>query len=1172
MEGNFVMKKVLFNQKRNFLFLAILLIIQPGFSANVGDQLEVLSRGYGFFSGDYYTWSTCRGVGENIEIFVENAVWDSSITDTSYNIPSNNLTVLEQDGDGGLFIGTQNGLAHFDGSVFTDYSTSLNDSVASLSFDGTSLWVGTIEGLYKFKDGIASLYYDEEVNIVKSINSNVWVGTPLGLIKVNVLDSTWTSYPAIDTINSPVSDVINDIEADDNGLVWLATDKGVCYQDSNEVWQIISSLHNLISDNVYDLTLDTQGFWVATDKGIAHFINDSTYSNYERKNSGLTLNSVKKVVLNNNVRWIASEDGFFRFEGEFDWYHFGADYTNYLQAHTTDTLNSLEVNDIAIISDDVYVATDWGLTRLSGEFWETWRGPHIDNSYSVDSAMVAAVIEAWENKTPGLDSSHYFYNSVADIYGVNPGGDTLGIYDEITAFFGDISDVDENGKVTVVLLDIQDYWDDVEDELDGLGNLTYDGFFLEQNLTSVEPTMRRDLLYIDARRQSQTEIEMALAHTLARHIVYNHDQNEELWQSVGFGMVAEILAGYTDQSIGFRGFTSFNYPCQNSILSWASANPYADMQFSELLLLYTAENYQSGLDGGLGILHDIANNTAAHGIDAFNAALQSYGTEDSFTDIFYNLGVTAIIEQQKSASMDDHSEYKFSYNEISSMTEYNTIYWGKNNQDSPPYLGVLPEWSSRVFNGRKTWNNALRDFRLVSFNGDDNNQFRVAIIFNPGSRPDTNTVVTELALDEQGEMIYPLLDTLDINSYSTYTIVYFSVYGSGDGVTQMAVSQDVVSPDDFGGISVGVVQNPLEEKMLDLYVSSFEPLYMDVGDGAFTDDGGQVLIISNNDTTTVPMEKVLTDESAYSFSYDYTYPYEIYGDSISTHDAEANSYHLYHAEYMMPSNGNYDLAVSGQDVSGNDVTPDTVSISVSSVNSAAKTIVSSDGDFSIEFDKGSVQGTHTLSLISTPQSQVNRAAKLNGDSDFGMINMRSDNTPLSDAYRVNPQDLELTKPVKIRISYDITSIKEEDLPFVNIYQYYDGQWTGLPTRLDPAGKFMEIEVNKLGVFQVQRGFSILDRPEVPHRFALHQNYPNPFNPTTMINFDLPERSMVTLKVFNVLGQEIAVLANGVEYKAGFHSIVWNGKNLNGKTVSSGTYIYAIKAGHNATSKKMVLIR
>ncbi|MCK5604823.1 gliding motility-associated C-terminal domain-containing protein, partial [Candidatus Pacearchaeota archaeon] len=420
--------------------------------------------------------------------------------------------------------------------------------------------------------------------------------------------------------------------------------------------------------------------------------------------------------------------------------------------------------------------------------------------------------------------------------------------------------------------------------------------------------------------------------------------------------------------------------------------------------------------------------------------------------------------------------------------------------------------------------------------------------------------------------IYPLLDILAAGGYRTYSVIYISVYGTGAGVTQMVMSQDVVSPDDFGGISIGVIQNPLEEKLLDIYVSSFEPLYIDVGDGAFTNDGGLVTIFSTGDSTLIPMGKIFEDESYYSFSYEYTYPSHIFVDSISTHYGEASSYHLYHAEYMIPSNGNYDLTVSGQDVSGNDVSPDAASISVNSINSSAKTIVSNAGDFSITFDQGSVQGTHTVSLISIPESLVNQSTKLKSFGDYAMINVGSDHIALSKVYQVGPQYLELNKPVKVRFSYDIASINEEDLPYVGIYQYQGGQWTGLPTRLEPTGGFMEIEVNQLGTFQVQKGISVLDHPTLPYRFALHQNYPNPFNPITKINFELPEYSTVTLKVFNVLGQEVAVLVDNAEYKAGYHSIVWNGKNPNGKSVSSGTYFYMIKAGQYTSSNKMVLIR
>ena len=85
-------------------------------------------------------------------------------------------------------------------------------------------------------------------------------------------------------------------------------------------------------------------------------------------------------------------------------------------------------------------------------------------------------------------------------------------------------------------------------------------------------------------------------------------------------------------------------------------------------------------------------------------------------------------------------------------------------------------------------------------------------------------------------------------------------------------------------------------------------------------------------------------------------------------------------------------------------------------------------------------------------------------------------------------------------------------------------------------------------------------------FKLLQNYPNPFNPTTVINFELPEASQVELKIYNMLGQEIATLVNE-EKPVGRHSV-----QFNASTLSSGIYIYQIKANNFIQSKKMILMK
>ncbi len=93
---------------------------------------------------------------------------------------------------------------------------------------------------------------------------------------------------------------------------------------------------------------------------------------------------------------------------------------------------------------------------------------------------------------------------------------------------------------------------------------------------------------------------------------------------------------------------------------------------------------------------------------------------------------------------------------------------------------------------------------------------------------------------------------------------------------------------------------------------------------------------------------------------------------------------------------------------------------------------------------------------------------------------------------------------------------------------------------------------------------------LPSSFALHQNYPNPFNPSTEFSFDLPEGSIVELKVFDILGREVATVVDKY-FEAGTHHINWDSRST-GSTLASGVYIYQIKSGGFTDAKKMILLR
>jgi len=88
---------------------------------------------------------------------------------------------------------------------------------------------------------------------------------------------------------------------------------------------------------------------------------------------------------------------------------------------------------------------------------------------------------------------------------------------------------------------------------------------------------------------------------------------------------------------------------------------------------------------------------------------------------------------------------------------------------------------------------------------------------------------------------------------------------------------------------------------------------------------------------------------------------------------------------------------------------------------------------------------------------------------------------------------------------------------------------------------------------------------------LHGNYPNPFNPTTTISFSLPDEQEIELSIYNIKGQMVKQLING-QLTAGQHSMIWDGKDTNDKSVSTGIYFYRLKTGKKEMNRKMLLLK
>jgi hypothetical protein len=98
--------------------------------------------------------------------------------------------------------------------------------------------------------------------------------------------------------------------------------------------------------------------------------------------------------------------------------------------------------------------------------------------------------------------------------------------------------------------------------------------------------------------------------------------------------------------------------------------------------------------------------------------------------------------------------------------------------------------------------------------------------------------------------------------------------------------------------------------------------------------------------------------------------------------------------------------------------------------------------------------------------------------------------------------------------------------------------------------------------------------QFPGIFKLYQNYPNPFNPTTKIKYQIHQTGIVTIKIFNILGETVSVLMDEKKIK-GTYNIHWNGTDKNGKQVSGGVYFYQLLLTNDrifTETQKMLLLK
>jgi hypothetical protein len=149
-----------------------------------------------------------------------------------------------------------------------------------------------------------------------------------------------------------------------------------------------------------------------------------------------------------------------------------------------------------------------------------------------------------------------------------------------------------------------------------------------------------------------------------------------------------------------------------------------------------------------------------------------------------------------------------------------------------------------------------------------------------------------------------------------------------------------------------------------------------------------------------------------------------------------------------------------------------------------------------------------------------------------------------------------------QVEYDLSAVADgESTVYI--------RWTMGPT--DSSWQYCGWNIDDVEIWGIWAGDSGIDDGELPLRTALLSNYPNPFNPTTTIAFEIPTRTQVSLRVYDVSGRLVQILEDS-EIEAGRHTAVWDGKDRDGKSVASGVYFCRLEAGSVTDTRTMVLLK
>ncbi len=320
-------------------------------------------------------------------------------------------------------------------------------------------------------------------------------------------------------------------------------------------------------------------------------------------------------------------------------------------------------------------------------------------------------------------------------------------------------------------------------------------------------------------------------------------------------------------------------------------------------------------------------------------------------------------------------------------------------------------------------------------------------------------------------------------------------------------------------IEIGVLQNPVMERSLDLYFSSTENL------------------------TGLPTATLM-------FAAD---PDTLHPTHLSP---GVRDLHLYYSEFWASESqtGVSDVEVWGADVGGNEgrATRQFVLEKISAAEGGA--ILAADGQALLLLPPGALSEDRTLLVARTSVGcgPVSGSARAERD------------VPSNPRYAIGPEGKKLAG--KAIVMLKVPEHRAPEIDHLALCELSGDRWIPVP-QADARPGWIGGEIERFGVF----GLRFMEQSEHIAKTGITSNYPNPFNPETTIHFTLARGGMVKLTVHDVEGRRVATLVDR-EMPAGVHRVTWDGRNGRGRSVASGIYFCRLVAGRESSTAKLVLLK